>query len=297
MIILNEREYAEECLSNGKTIGKLFPTLSILAKYFYHQKEYRKKKIITALKEYVSTHYPPYQYNKSSFDELIEKTATRAGKYKLYEIDGVWITSKEIERISAISRPEIERLAFAFLCLAKLGNAKSEKNNYWVNDKAEEIFKTARVSGNDYDRFMKINELYDMGMIEMPMRNDKLSYRVTYADECGDKVLFVSDFRELGYEYLKYKGEPITKCFECGSLFRNNKQLNRKYCRKCAAYIPQKEKTVACIDCGKNFIINAKNNKTIRCEECQSKYRSIYQRNIMRKIRSSDEMLAQQIES
>ena len=45
MIILNEREYAENCLQNGIVDTKPFVTLSILAKYYYHECGYRKKKI------------------------------------------------------------------------------------------------------------------------------------------------------------------------------------------------------------------------------------------------------------
>ena len=47
MIILNEKEYAEDCINNGYVDKKPFLTLSILAKYYYHCLGYRKKKIIS----------------------------------------------------------------------------------------------------------------------------------------------------------------------------------------------------------------------------------------------------------
>ena len=43
MIVLNEREYAENCLQNGITNDNLYFTLSILARYYYHHLGYRKK--------------------------------------------------------------------------------------------------------------------------------------------------------------------------------------------------------------------------------------------------------------
>lgn len=36
MIVLNEKEYAEECLKNKTIDDKPFYTLSILAKYYYY---------------------------------------------------------------------------------------------------------------------------------------------------------------------------------------------------------------------------------------------------------------------
>lgn len=37
-------------------------------------------------------------------------------------------------------------------------------------------------------------------------KNDNLSCRVIFLNEDGEKILFVSDFRELGHEYLAYLG-------------------------------------------------------------------------------------------
>lgn len=285
MIILNEKEYAEECLKNKFIGDKPFYTLSVLGKYYYHCLGYRKKKIVELLTEFISSTYPMYECNKISWDESIDKISSKAGKYTLHEIDGVWITENELATIDNINSKVLRRLAFTLLCLAKLANIKNPKNSGWVNNDTKEIFKLARISCNVVDRDMYLCELQSLSLIEFPRKLDNLSCRIKYIDEDNDKALFISDFRELGYEYLKYCGENLTRCCECGILFKNNKYGNKKYCKDCSGYTPQKTKTVKCIDCGTEFEVSSLNTKTTRCECCKREYRRNYQKELMRKIR------------
>lgn len=269
MIILNEKEYAEQCIKN-KTLGeKPYLTLSILAKYYYNCFGYRKKKIVELLTSFMSSYYPRYSYNRADWDSTIEKIAANAGKRTLYEIDGVWITKAELETIEAIENKVLERLAFTLLCLAKLGNLKNPTNNNWVNMDAKDIFAMARISCSVVDRYKRLSQLYQLGLLEFPKKNDNLSCRVKYVTDDSDKVFLVSDFRELSYEYLKYKGGRFVRCCECGILVRNNKAGTVRYCSECAGYIPQKIKYLICTDCGEEFEIDAKNNNSCRCKPCQ----------------------------
>lgn len=269
MIVLNEKEYAEECLKNKTIDDKPFYTLSILAKYYYYCFGYRKKKITELLIDFMEKAYPRYSCNKTMWDENIEKIAKNVGRYTLYEIDGVWITKAELKTIENIKNKVLERLAFTLLCLAKLANIKNPNNTGWVNNDAKEIFTLARISCSVSNRYERLGELHQLSLLEFPKRIDNLSCRVTYINDDSEKVLFVSDFRELGYEYLKYKGENFIRCRECGILIRNNKAGTKKYCSKCAAYTPLTTKTIFCIDCGSEFEISSKNNKSCRCKICQ----------------------------
>ena len=99
----------------------------------------------------------------------------------------------------------------------------------------------------------------------------------------NENVLSISDFRELGYEYMNYLGENFTRCQECGRLIKNNKYQNRKYCFDCVGYIPKMTKVITCIDCGKEFVVRAKNTKSVRCKECQDKHRKESKRRWKRK--------------
>ena len=76
-IILNEKEYAEECLKVKSLGEKPYYTLSVLAKYYYKYFGYRKVKIIKTLKQFMESYYPPYQYSKVMWDDSIERLAKR----------------------------------------------------------------------------------------------------------------------------------------------------------------------------------------------------------------------------
>ena len=288
MIVLNELEYAEDCLRHKRIDKKPYFTLSILAKYYFYHLGYNKEQIIENLTSFLSTTYPKYQKEYAYWNDTIEKIASNVEKYTLYEIEGVWITENELHTIEGIENKVLERLAFTMLCLAKLSIQRNPKSNGWINDDAKSIFSLARISGSVTDRYVRISELYDLGLIELPKKNDLLSYRITFIDDESKNVLFIHDFRELGYEYQKYRGRKLFRCGECGRLFYPS-HGNQKYCRQCNAdaHKYSNTKTIYCIDCGTPFVVSIKNNKTCRCKNCNKLYRNKYQKDMMRKKRIS----------
>lgn len=278
-IVLDEKQYAEECLRGDCSGKSKVQSISILAKYYYHVLGYRKKKIIQLLTEYVEKNNWMRSGERIYWETMIEKCAVSAGKHKLYEISGVKITKNEMATIQDIKGKKLQRLAFTMLCLAKLGNLKNENNNSWVVIDSKDIFKLARITCKSIDRDIMIGELYQLGLLEFSKRNDNLSCRVKYIDDNSDEVLFITDFRELGYEYLKYCGGHFTRCAECGILMRNDGKNAKKYCSRCAAPKPMVTKKVVCIDCGQVFETSSKNNESKRCPYCYSIYRREYKRN------------------
>ncbi len=58
------------------------------------------------------------------------------------------------------------------------------------------------------------------------------------------------------------------QCDKCGERFVPNAP-NQKLCDKCGAYQPQETKTIICVDCGKEVVVDSKDNETCRCEECR----------------------------
>lgn len=271
MIVLNEKKYAIECLENGFVGRKPFFTLSIIAKYYYYCLNYKKSKIEMLLNDFMFKNYSiGYQSDRLSWQDTIEKIVKKVNNYTLLELDGVKITKSELKTISGIGNPNKERVMFTILCLAKFGIARNPQSNGWVNTDSKEIFKMARVSCKAKERELYIGDLCDRGLLELPKRNDNVSLRVTFIDD-GEEELFISDFREIGYEYLKYKGENFIRCAECEILTRGNKNGTKRYCKDCAAYTPQKSKTIICVDCGKEIVISGNNKRTIRCDNCQIK--------------------------
>lgn len=287
MFILNEKEYAEKCLREGIVDRNPYQAISILAKYYCHHCGFNRRQIIDSLFDYLRKYYPRYELNEEKWISAVERLATNAKNEKLHELSGVKITKNEMNTIRNIKNKTLEKLAFTSLCLAKLNNLKKPTNNGWVNTDTGDVFKAAHIFCNEFDQSVKLNKLYLLGLVEFPKRNDNLNYRITFIDDCGDEEIFISDFRELGYEYLNYIGEDFIRCADCGILTRPGKTNQKKYCEKHKSNKdPQVEKTIFCIDCGKPIEVMSKNNKTCRCSDCQKIYRNNYQRELMRKRRS-----------
>ncbi len=272
MILLNERRFAESCLSGGLNGQKPYFVLSILASYYYAN-GLKKKAIQEKLIDYLRAFYPRYEIDDCDWVDITDKLAAKAGSRELFEADGVRITKEEMNTIKNINDKVLERLAFTLLCIAKLNDIKNPSNNGWVNTDSKEIFSYARITCSTFERDVKIGMLYKLGLIDFPRRIDNLNIRVTFIHNDGDEVLFVSDFRELGYEYLLYKGQNFIRCAEYGILIRGNKNGTRRYCKNCSAYTPASNKEIFCIDCGKRFVVPGNNKRTIRCDDCQSRVR------------------------
>ncbi|MCD8297749.1 MAG: hypothetical protein LUC88_09280 [Prevotella sp.] len=269
---MNERDYAQQCLLSGTVGEKPYTTLYILAKYYYSL-GYKPKKITEFLKEFMEENYPRYNSYRRTWEDTIDSVVRKAKRYKLCEIDGVWITQSELDKIAELNSKVLRRLMFTILCLAKLGNLRNEKNNGWVNNDRKEIYTLARINCSVAERNFKIGDLKDLGYLELAKKNGNLSVRVTFIDDESKRVLFISDFRELGYEYLKYCGENFVRCQDCGILIRGNKTGTRKRCSNCEGYTRQDTRTITCVDCGKQFKVPSYNKRTTRCPECYEKYR------------------------
>lgn len=276
MILLNEKDYVEDCLNNNTLKGKPYFSLVLISRYLYQYKGYKKQRIEKELVNILETSYKDYHYNRLYWEDNIDKIAKKAGRRKLFESDGVWITDKELTAISSLGDDILERLAFTLLCVAKLNNQKNPQNNNWVNIPYKDIFKMARINCSVKERYVYLNKIYMNNMLQLPKKLDNLNCRVIYLDESGNNILHITDFRELGYEYMKYKGGNFVRCAECGRLMRDNKMHNKKYCSECAANLPKRAKTIRCIDCGKEFSVSVYNSRQNRCKECYEKYRKRY---------------------
>ena len=291
MIILNEKQYARRCLEENSLGENTYITLSIIAKYYYFDCGYKKKKIKELLIKFLSKNLITFHREEKMWVENIEKIVNKINKQKLYEISGVKITKSEIVKIQTLQNKLLEKLAFTMLCLAKFQNAKNESNQGWVNLPDKDMLKLANINCSKKRLDNYINNLYENGFIELPLRCDNLNCRVVFIDNDNeDEVVFISDFRNLGYEYLLYCGEKYIRCAECGVLFYKKEKGKRKYCNECRGYKKKPEmKICTCIDCGNLFQV--KNNVTnkIRCDGCQLKHR--YENNKKWRNNKKDESL------
>jgi hypothetical protein len=229
-IILNEREYAENSISTGYiNNNKPSETLSILAKYYYSEGR-NQKEIYKLLEDFMIKNYK--NFNPVKWSITINKQIKQVEKYHLIEVNGVWITQNELDTILQIKNKILEKLAFTILCLAKLSNRINPNNKDWVNREDKVIFKLARIACTIKKQSLYINDLKTLGLIEYSKKIDNVNTNVLFVDEDSERVLFINDFRELGYEYLFWKGEKFFRCGECGVLRRKNTN-NQKYCKDC----------------------------------------------------------------
>lgn len=279
-IVLNEKKYAEECLKNGIMTLKPQETLSILAKFLFSM-GHKKKQITEILLKFLDNYYPRYLASKNTWIDTVERISKNADKYPLYEFEGVWITKSELDVIDNLKTMKQRKVMFVYLCLAKFYNQRNEKNNNWVNTKMKDIFQAARVQCSVLQRAELRGDLQLLGLLEFPKKNGNLSSRVTFVsnDDNDERILHITDFRELGYAYLRYCGEDYIECASCGILVKNNKYKSRKYCNVCNGSTSKGIIKKVCIDCGKQFEVYYKSNRKIRCDSCQETYRKKYNAN------------------
>lgn len=292
MIVANEKRLAEECLKKGIPGKKPLATLDVVAKYLHWYEGLNGNQLAKTLNDLIFDRRLEFSGSKSYWLKKIEELVKNAGKRRLCEIDGVWITESELQTIAALEDKVLERLAFTILCIAKLNKEKCPDNGGWVNLGANDISKLANVYDKDVQRVKRMAALYEKGYIRLSDDIGKENYKVIFVDNESEKRLFVSDFRDLGFTYRQYKGERFIRCVKCQRLMMDNVNGTKKYCGDCAAYKPINEKTLLCTDCGKSFIVPAKNNRAHRCPECQAELTKQISRESKRRKRMQGAFMA-----
>lgn len=247
--VLNERYEAEEILKHG-TVNK-FPrkTIDCLAKY-YIAEGYTPKETENMIDEFLKKHMPKYnsvlwykeitkivQSNKNKIKKRIE-----ANKDPLVEIEEVIITQDELNSIKQLKSVRLERLAFSLLVYAKISNQRNNKNTYWVNEELKEIMKDAGITDGLSEQNKMLNKLIQLGYIETPYKASSTSYHVMYGNEDSEPAIVIKDFNYFIYECLRWQGENIGNCTDCGRLMRKNGN-RQKRCEVCQKSFKRKNNT------------------------------------------------------
>lgn len=229
-IVLNEREYAMAALQRCDLGAKPLETLGRIAKY-YRSEGYKKTEIHRMLESFVLKCDP--SINIVKWQDAIAKQVKGTDKYSLVEIDGIPITQKELDICNSLSGKQVKRLMFTLICIAKFNNAANDKNNGWVNRQDNEIFRMANVTTPIKRQSLMLNDLRELGLIRFSRKVDNININVTCIDDNGDPALIITDYRNLGYQYMKYCGEPYFECASCGIVVKRGSNI-QKYCRDCA---------------------------------------------------------------
>lgn len=242
-IVLNETKHVEHILENGEVGNKPTSTLFLLGKYYRQKKQLGKKDTIKKLNDFMDQNYQ--NYNPALWEDIIENISKKAKKYTLREIDSIGITQSELDNLSKLCNVKYEKLLFTMLCYAKLYNTISETNNGWVNTDIRELYKVARITVKyRKDKFLFLNDIERTGLISFSNKNDNLNLKVNFIDMYDEAVLKITDFRELGYEYMNYIGNgKFIRCSECNRLVKKKNKYDHstKYCSECARLIKNEQ--------------------------------------------------------
>ena len=240
-IVLNEYEWAERMISNHELGKKPIETLNRVAKY-YLENRYSKREIRKLLDTFLTQCDP--SVSLVHWSDTLDKVAKNVGKFPLIRLDGVNITHKELERIEALGGKQVRRLAFTLLCIAKYWDAVSESNNHWVNSPDKEIMQMANINTSIKRQSLMFSELRDAGFIKFSKKIDNLNVQVLFI-EPGETAIHIQDFRNIGYQYLKYYGAPYFDCVNCGITVKIQEPARgrrQKYCPSCAVELHTKQK-------------------------------------------------------
>lgn len=240
-IVLDEHEWAQNMINIRSLGAKPFETLSRVAKY-YIDKDYSKRETRDMLDTFLLQCEPTASLPKWS--ETLDYAVSKALKYDAIRIDGIEITKPEIKYIDALEGKQIRRLAFALLCLAKYWDIVNPKGNHWVNNKDNEIMRMANIKASIKKQSLMYYGLNEVGMIQFSKKVDNTNVRVCFITP-GETAMVVADFRNLGYQYLKYCGEPYFECQNCGITAKINdpvKGCKQKYCKECAIKVATKQR-------------------------------------------------------
>jgi len=231
-IILNEKEWAMTAIEE-RDLGKHpTETLSRIARYYRKIDGYSKKETREKLGAFLLQCDPNAVLVK--WGDTIDRVVKQADKFELVQLDGIPIYEEELLEVAKIEGRQARRIAFTMLCVAKYWNAVKAENNNWVNTSDKEVMAMANVKTTIKQQCQILHDLKDAGYIQFSRRVDSLNIRVLPIFNDGEQTLYITDYRNLGNQYLMYCGEPYAQCCECGLTIRkkNNKQLYCSGCKK-----------------------------------------------------------------
>jgi len=231
-IVLNEREWAENAIANRQLGKKPVETLGRIARYYRQVEKYKKPDIRDKLEDFLLQCDPGVVLVKWS--DTLDRIVRSCDKYSLVELDGVNITNAELQVVGALEGRQLQRLAFTLLCVAKYWDATQPKNNGWVNTADKDVMKMANINTSIQRQSLMLHEMKNAGLLRFSKRVDSLNIQVKFIRPNSPVKIHISDFRNLGNQYLLYCGEPYFQCAHCGLTIKKKSNVH-KYCPECAA--------------------------------------------------------------
>ena len=277
-MILNEKEYIERVINEGrKKSDNFFVVTKLLCIYYSQEYGYTKNKVNKKLIEFYekeNNKFPDY-YTLDMFNKYSRK---HTNQRKLLEVNFIPIYKSEMEIIQELDNKINQRLLFTMMCLARYNNyLRCADYNYTNNDRYK-IAKLAAIPGSKDEKMDRFGELIDIGLISYAKKtmNTKVNCMTDNFDQ--EIAIKITRIEDIANQYRLYCGEDYVYCEDCGLLFRNSSTKPAKKCPACRKYDPAELRTFICADCGEEFLSNCRGNIPVRCHTCRDTHRSEYKK-------------------
>lgn len=292
----DEIKYAEIIYKSGFKTKYFSTDLKILALYFRDVLKLKSKDRTNELYDFCGQHIP--NYNKAKHFKIIDSALKYASarKNKLIVIPKIDIYQDEVAYINSLDIDyNFKRVMFAFLVQIKLNHQVAAIRSGIISTnihfrggkkKYNSIKKMAKIPQN-----IKINDdvIYYLNQLGLVKCKYKGLIELTFLKNCnesGDVVISVINYGNSGWYFDYYNGvDKMALCGYCKQPFKVTVKNKVYCCDECASYKPIETKTITCIDCGKEVIVDSKNTTQNRCSECYKIYRNNYQKELMRNKR------------
>lgn len=269
MLILNEKKYAEDLyLGRNNEIKSVIAKVGYVTRYQLYVLGYSDDDNYSYTVKWMNKHHN--NFDENCYSKLISDAIKRAHKTPFFDVGNILITKSELNIISSLNNLRAEKILFVLLCMAKHQRIVYGFTNGLVKYSLPDLCKAARISVATDEREYILHEIIKSGYINYPKKNDTSCLMINFIDDDSEVELPVDEIgcKELAYTYLNWKNNGgYDRCENCGRLFRKNR--NRKYCHECSRYQISGDKIVKCVDCGKEFSVNALNTESCRCEKCR----------------------------
>ena len=241
-IVLKESEWAKNAIETHQLGKSPYETIRRVARYYIDAGQ-SKAQVASEVERFVVACDPTTSLSK--VDNLIRSAVASAIRHEAVDVGYIGVTQAELCAIKSITTGrQAERLAFTLLCLSKYWNIYNGCSSYWVNSKDSEIMQIANIKTSIKRQCKLYKDLKDAGLISFSWKVDCTNVKVNFANDDSDVVLKISDFRNLGNQYLMYIGEPYFICAECGLVTKKNGASTgrkQKYCAECAMSVKSRK--------------------------------------------------------
>lgn len=247
---IDERRVLETLLKNKNSINT--NTVQKLIVYIKHLKEIKKTKVEIRNELDVLMADKYIGFVMADWDSILRSLVNKYTKKENKEfktLEDINIRQDELEFINKFQELELEKLLFVMLVIGKASasKTKSNKEGYWINCNSKDLFVLSKFKfKSKVDRFdqreYKLYDIREKGLIEVQNICDstgmKLMYGKSEKDESGLNITIKEDnIDSLVFNYLRWRGEKIVECRECGKLVESNAKKPTIYCKTCSIKI------------------------------------------------------------